>query len=54
MPAGRIFRLIGFKATENPDEVCTHGPKKLMIGRIFAKVVFEAPAASIKLFRVIF
>ena len=53
MPSGRIFRFIGFSATENAKEDCTFAPKKLMIGRIFAEVVLEAPAASIKLFRII-
>ena len=54
MPSGRIFRFIGFSATENEDEDCTSAPKKLMIGRTFAEVMFEAPAASIKLFRINF
>ena len=40
MPSGRIFRFISFNRGENADEVCTHGPKKLMIGRIFVKVIF--------------
>ena len=34
------FRIIGFKATKNADEVCTSAPKKLVIGRIFAEVIF--------------
>ena len=54
MPFRRIFRFIVFNATENADEVCTSAPKKLMIGRILAEVVFGAPAASVMLFRVVF
>ena len=49
MPSGRIFRFIGFNGGENADEVCTSAPKKLMIGRILAEVIFEGPAASINL-----
>ena len=54
MPSGRIFRFIGFNGTIIWDEVCTREPKKLMIGRILAEVIFGGSAASIKLFRIIF
>ena len=54
MPSGRIFRFIGFNATENANKVCTFAPKKMIIGRILAEVIFGAPAASKKLFRIIF
>ncbi len=54
MLSGRIFRFIGFNGTENGHKVCTHVPKKLMIGRIFVKVIFGAPEASMQLFRFIF
>ena len=54
MPSGRIFRFIGFNGTENANKVCTRGPKKLMIGRIFVKVIFGSSGSLDTAFSIYF
>ena len=39
MPSGRIFRFTGFIGSANANKVCARGPKKLMIDRIFVKII---------------